>query len=81
MGHKIIFIVNISGHVEGVVSDKNIRCQHLCMYQDLSVCISRDFSSSLAIEMYGWPFIWCLPYIESTTALSNNPNWDTKEFL
>ena len=55
LGHKIIFKVNSSGHVKGIVRNKNIQCQHLCtsMYQDLSVCISRDFSSLHVIEMYG----------------------------
>ena len=33
--------------------------------------ITRDFSSSLAIEMYGRPFFPCHPYIESTTVLSD----------
>ena len=32
--------------------------------------ISRDFSSSLATEMYGRPCFWCYPY-KSTTILSD----------
>ena len=35
----------ISGHLEGTFSDTNTRYQHLFVYQDLSVCISRDCSS------------------------------------
>ena len=44
----ILSLKTIPGHPEGIV---NIQYQHLCVYQDLYVCISTDFSSSLAIEM------------------------------
>ena len=32
------------------------RYEQACVYRNLCVYITRDFSSSLAIEMYGWPF-------------------------
>ena len=45
-----------SGHLEDIVSHKNTQYQKVCLYLNLSVYISRDFSSLVAIEMYGWPF-------------------------
>ena len=49
----------ISGHVEGNVSGINNWYKHLCV----SKRIDRDFSSSLAIEMYGWPF-FSVPFLQ-----------------
>ena len=41
---------------EDIVSHKNTQYQKVCVYLNLSVYISRDFSSLVAIEMYGQPF-------------------------
>ena len=43
----------VSGHLEGIVSDKKYLISTSVCMKTLSVCISRDFSSSLVIEMYG----------------------------
>ena len=45
-----------SGHLEDIVSHKNTEYQKVCVYLNLSVYISRDFSSLVTIEMYGRPF-------------------------
>ena len=45
-----------SGHLEDIVSHKNTQYQNVCVYLNLFVYISRDFSSLVAIEMYGRPF-------------------------
>ena len=58
----------ISGNLEDLAS---LIMKRLCVYQHLLVYISKDFSSSLAIEIYGWPFLWRHSYIESTTILSD----------
>ena len=47
-----------SGHLEDITSHKNTQYQKVCVYLNLSVYISRDFSSSVAIEMYGQPFFF-----------------------
>ena len=46
----------LSGNLEDIVSHKNTQYQKVCVYLNLSVYISRDFSSLVAIEMYGRPF-------------------------
>ena len=51
-------LTTIFGHLEGVGSHKNTRYEQACVYRKLSVYITRDFSSSLAIEMYGRPFFF-----------------------
>ena len=45
-----------SGHLEDIVSHKNTQYQKVYVYLNLSVYISRDFSSLVAIEIYGRPF-------------------------
>ena len=45
----------ISSYLEDVVSHKNTRYKKVCVYYTYLCNISRDFSSSLAIEMYGRP--------------------------
>ena len=47
-----------SHHLEDIVSHKNTQYQKVCVYLNLSVYISRDFSSLVAIEMYGRPFLF-----------------------
>ena len=48
----------IFGHLEGIGSHKNTRYKQACVYRNLCVYITRDFSSSLAIEMHGRPFFF-----------------------
>ena len=60
----------ISSCLEDVVSLTLDIKRYVCMKTYLHN-FSRDFSSSLAIEMYGLPFFPCHPYIESTTVLSD----------
>ena len=50
------------GHLEDIVNNKNTQYQKVCVYLNISVYISRDFSSLVAIELYGRP----------TTVLSDN---------
>ena len=65
----------ISNCLKDVVSHKNTRYQKYVFIKTCLYNFSRDFSSSLAIEMYGWPFFFtCHPYIESTTVLSDDDN-------
>ena len=45
-----------SGHLKDIVSHKNSQYQNVCVYLNLSVYISKDFSSLVPIEMYGRPF-------------------------
>ena len=45
-----------------------LKHQELYAYKGIYACITRDFSASLPIEMYGFPSD---PYIESTTILSD----------
>ena len=51
-------ITNVSGHLEDIFRHKkhSISKSKLSVYLNLSVYISRDFSSLFAIEMYGWPY-------------------------
>ena len=44
------------GHLEDIVNNKNTQYQKVCVYLNISVYISRDFSSLVAIELYGRPF-------------------------
>ena len=46
-----------SGHLKDTVSHKNTQYQKVCVYLNLSVYISREFSSLVAIEMYRRPFL------------------------
>ena len=59
-----------SGHLEDIVGHKNTQYQRVIVYLNVSVYISRDLSSLVAIEMYGWPF-FSVPCILSTTLLSD----------
>ena len=45
----------ISSYLEDVASHKSTIYQNVCVYYTYLYNISRDFCSSLAIEMYGWP--------------------------
>ena len=60
-----------SGHLKDTVSHKNTQYQKVCVYLNLSVYISRDFSPLVAIEILGSHFFRCHPYIETTTVLSD----------
>ena len=46
------------GHLEDIVNNKNTQYQKVCMYLNISVYISRYFSSLVAIELYGRPFFF-----------------------
>ena len=46
------------GHLEDIVNNKNTQYQKVCVYLNISVYISRDFSSLVAIELYGRPFFF-----------------------
>ena len=50
----------ISGHLKGIFSHKNTQyyISYIYVYFNLYVYNSRDFSLPLAIEMYGWPFVF-----------------------
>ena len=49
-------LTTIFGHLEGVGSHKNTRYEQACVYRNLCVYITRDFSSALAFQMYGRSF-------------------------
>ena len=59
-------LTTISGHLKGNASHKNTQCYMLCVYFNLSVYITRDFSAyHLQLE---WLFFFSAhPYIENTT--------------
>ena len=75
--HQFSTLTTIFSHPEIVGSHKNTRYQGMCVYKESKTSMylhnfSRDFSSSHAIEMYGWPFVSVPSLIKSTTVLSNN---------
>ena len=65
-------LTTISGHLKRIVSHQITQYYKLCVYFNLYVCISRDFSLPLAIEMYGQPLFSRPSLLESTTVLSEN---------
>ena len=65
---RISTLMNIFGHLKGIVSHKNTQYYKLYLYFNLSVYISRDFGLPLSIEMHGWPF--CFRAIPTTDVIS-----------
>ena len=67
--YRFSTLTTIFCHLEGVGSQNNTRYKKVCVDLHLTVYITRDFSLSLAIEIYGRPFFCAHPSVESTTVL------------